>query len=83
MLKGLFVANSSFVGGLFANYDADLDNSLYLAIIQITSSTGGSIYYRRMLGGDKRSYKYTLGTFKNSYSVFYIATYGFNGTVGS
>jgi hypothetical protein len=33
MLKGLFVANSSFVGGLFANYDADLDNSLYLAII--------------------------------------------------
>lgn len=35
-----------------------------------------------MLGGDKKAYKYTLGAFANS-TMFYVATYGFNGTVGS
>ena len=53
MLKGLHVENSTFVSAILSNKDSDLDNSLYLALIDWPSASGRLIKYRRILGGDK------------------------------
>jgi hypothetical protein len=55
------------------------DNSLYIAFYDLSTS---AVQYRRVLGNDATLFRYTMAAFRNK-TMFYIATFGTNGTVGS